>query len=188
MAQDIVPEIVARRARRALSYRPVSDEVVARMLEAATLAPSCFNNQPWRLVAVREPETLEPLRAALSSGNAWARRSPCIVAAVTNPELDCRSSDRRDYALFDLGLAVSNLLAQGTREGLVAHPIAGYDPEAVKRALGIPDGDIAVTLVILGYPGDEAALTEKQRASERSERVRKPLGEVAMRDRWGRPW
>jgi nitroreductase len=186
--QDIVPEIVARRARRALSYRPIAQDVMDRMLEAATLAPSCFNNQPWRLVVVSDPERLERLKSALSSGNAWARRSPCIVAAVTNLELDCRSSDRRDYALFDVGLAVANLVLQGTREGLIAHPIAGYDPTVVKEALEVPESDIAVTLVILGYPGDEAALTEKQRAGERSERARKPLGEVAMRDRWGVAW
>lgn len=181
---EILPEVLSRRARRALSYRPIDDAVVARLLEAATLAPSCSNNQPWRLVAVSDAQQLEKLKAALSSGNAWALRSPCIVAAVTSPDLDCRLSDRRDYALFDLGLAVQNLILQGTREGLTAHPIAGFTPEVVKETLGIPAEQIVVTLVILGHPGDEAALSEKQRADEHAERKRKPIDEVAMRDRW----
>jgi nitroreductase len=181
---DIVPEILSRRARRGLSFRPIDDAVIGRLLEAATLAPSCFNNQPWRLIAVTEGAQLERLKAALSSGNAWALRSPCIVAAVTSIDLDCKLSDRRDYALFDVGLAVQNLMLQGTREGLTAHPIAGYKPEVVKEALGIPEEQIVVTLVILGYPGDEAALSEKQRVDEHADRKRKPLEEVVMRDRW----
>ena len=182
---EIIPEIAVRRARRAMSHRPVAEEVVQRLLEAATLAPSCSNNQPWRFVVVSEPEQLERLREALTRGNAWAQRSPCVVAAVTDVDTDCRLGDRRDYALFDLGLAVGNLVSQGTREGLYAHPIAGFQPQKVKEVLGIPAGHIVVTLVILGYPGDEAALNEKQRAEEHAERVRRPLAEVAMRDRWG---
>lgn len=181
---DLVPEVLARRARRALSYRPIGEEVIGRLLEAATLAPSCSNNQPWRLVAVSGAERLEKLKTALSSGNAWAQRSPCIVAAVTNPDLDCRLSDRRDYAFFDVGLAVQNLILQGTREGLTAHPIAGYKPEVVKEALGIPEEQIVITLVVLGHPGDEAALSDKQRADEHAERKRKPMDEVVMHDAW----
>ncbi len=182
---EILPAIFARRARRALSYRPLADETVDRLIEAATLAPSCSNKQPWRYVVVRSPDQLERLKEALTANNAWARRSPCIVVAVTMPELDCRSSDRRDYALFDLGLSVQNLILQGTHEGLYAHPIAGFEPEVVRTVLGVPEEQIVVTLVILGYPGDEAALTERQRETEHAGRVRRPRAEVSMPDRWG---
>ena len=181
---EIIPEIVQRRARRALSYRPIAAEVVDRLLRAAVLAPSCSNNQPWRFIVVSEGPRLESLKEALSRGNAWARRSPCIVAAVTQLEYDCRFSDRRDYALFGVGLAVANLILQGTREGLYAHPIAGYTPEVVKQVLSIPPEAIVVTLVILGYPGDEAELSEKQRITEHQERVRKPFEEVVMYQGW----
>jgi nitroreductase len=106
------------------------------------------------------------------------------VAVVTDRTFDCMLSDLRDYALFDVGLAVQNLVLQGTREGLFAHPIAGFTPELVKQVLGIPAGHLVITLVILGYPGDEAALSEKQRITEHEGRTRKPQSEVVMRDRW----
>jgi nitroreductase len=181
---ELIPEIVERRARRALSYREVEPGVVDRLLLAATLAPSCSNKQPWRFVVVREAGQLERLREGLSRGNAWARRSPCVVVVVTDPELDCRLPGRPDYALFDVGLAVGQLLLQATHEGLYAHPIAGFAPEIVRQVLGIPEPYAIVTLVILGYPGDEAALSEAQRVSEHEERSRKPLEEVAMQEAW----
>ena len=58
--------------------------------------------------------------------------SPFIVLVCTRAEDDCRLSAGREYALFDTGLATQNLLLQGVREGLHAHPIAGFSPEPIK--------------------------------------------------------
>jgi nitroreductase len=181
---ELLLEIQTRRALRALDGRPIPEETVERMLTAATLAPSCFNNQPWRFVAVRRPEELEKVRDNLSGGNYWARTAPLIVLVLTQPELDCRLDDRRDYALFGAGLAVENLLLQATREGLIAHPIAGFKPVPIKEALGIPQELILITLVIVGYPGDESGLNEKHRALEHSPRSRKGLNEVVKFEKW----
>jgi nitroreductase len=181
---DLLPEIEARRARRALDERAIPEEVVQRLLTAATLAPSCFNNQPWRFLPVRRAEELEIVRANLTSGNYWARKAPLVVLVLTEPELDCRLDDRRDYALFSCGLGVENLLLQATREGLIAHPIAGFKPAPIKEALGIPQELILITLVIVGYPGEEAGLNEKHRAQEHAPRSRKPLSEVVRYERW----
>jgi nitroreductase len=181
---DLLPEITARRARRALDERPILEEVVQRMLAAATLAPSCFNNQPWRFLLVRRAEELETVRANLSSGNYWARKAPLILLVLTQPELDCRLDDRRDYALFGTGLAVGNLLLQATREGLIAHPIAGFKPVPIKEALGIPPELILITLVIIAYPGGESGLSEKHRAQEHAPRSRRPQNEVVKYERW----
>jgi nitroreductase len=180
----LLPEIEARRARRALDERLIPEEVVQRMLAAATLAPSCNNNQPWRFVAVRRTEELDKVRENLSGGNYWARKAPLILLVLTQPELDCRLDDRREYALFGTGLAVGNMLLQATREGLIAHPIAGFKPVPLKEALGIPPELILISLVIVGYPGEESGLSEKHRAQEHSPRSRKPLSEVVKYERW----
>jgi nitroreductase len=180
----LLKEIETRRARRALSDQPIAPEVLARIMTAATYAPSCFNNQPWRFVVVTQDPQLQAVKAVLSSGNYWAARAPAIVVVLTAPELDCRLSDRRDYALFGAGLAVGNLMTQATAEGLIAHPIAGYKPETVKDALGVPQELILITLVILGHPGDEGHLNEKHLALEHSPRDRKPEAEVIHYERW----
>jgi len=183
----LIPELVERRARRALSAEALPEETVGRLLEAATLAPSCFNNQPWRFVAV-QGENLGELRAALTEGNRWATRAPLVILLATKLSLDCRLDGGRDYAYFDLGMAALALMAQATREGLIAHPIAGFSPGKAAKAVALPEDFVVVTLIIVAKPGEADLLSDWQAKGEAEGRQRKPLGEVAFRDRVGTPW
>jgi nitroreductase len=184
---DILPELAARRARCAIAADPLPREQVERLLSAAILAPSCSNNQPWRIVAVTG-ERLPAVREALSEGNKWGTRAPLIVVMATKPSLDCRHDAGRDYAYYGCGMAAMALMLQATREGLYAHPIAGYTPSKVAKAVGLPEDFVALNLIIVGRPGDDALLNEGQKPRETSERRRKPLSEVAFSDSWEKPW
>ena len=93
-------------------------------------------------------------------------------------------SDRRDYALFDCGLGTENLILQAIKEGLYAHPMAGFDPLKVKEAFQIQDDFIVITLVAMGYPGDSSHLSEKHQEAEQSPRARKPESEVICYNNW----
>jgi len=93
-----------------------------------------------------------------------------------------------NYAFFDTGMAVANLLLQGVREGLHTHPIAGFNPLPIKEILKLPEDVVFLTLVILGYPGDVSILSEKHKASERAARERTPLDETVSSDRWPESW
>jgi nitroreductase len=181
---NVLPPIEARRARRALAPEPVSREILETLLQAAHLAPSCNNSQPWRLIVVDEPETLAHVKDSLSGGNYWAKQAPVILAVASRRDLDCELSDRRDYFLFGCGMAVGNLMIQATALDLVAHPIAGYKPEQVKAVLGIPEDYVLITLVIVGRPGDPAALSDKHRQIEQGPRVRRPIEAVAAWNRF----
>jgi nitroreductase len=184
---DILPELAARRARCAVAADPLPREQVERLLSAAVLAPSCMNNQPWRIVAVTG-ERLAAVREGLSEGNKWGTRAPLIVVMATKPSLDCRLDSGRDYAYYGCGMAAMALMLQATREGLIAHPIAGYTPHKVARAAGLPEDFVALNLIIVGKPGDDALLSDGQKAKEASERKRKPLSEVAFDGSWEKPW
>ncbi len=179
-----IAEIEKRRAYRALSDEKIPEEILERILRAATYAPSCFNNQPWRFVAVTGEEALGKVKENLSGGNYWARKSPCIILVTSRADLDCDLSDNRHYFLFDLGLASENLILQAFKEGLTAHPIAGFKPVGMKEAVGIPEDYTLITCIVLGFPGDETHLNEEHRRKERMERERKPIEEVVGFDRW----
>ena len=181
---QILGVIEKRRAYRALSEAPIEAETLKRILTAATLAPSCMNSQPWRIVMVTAPERLAALKAALTPGNYWAKKAPAIAAFVTDLSWDARLEGGRDYALFDLGQAAMAFQLQAVEEGLFVHPIAGFDQAAAKRALDIPEGLILETLIILGHPGEPGVLSEKHQAAERSPRERKPLAAVSAGDAW----
>lgn len=194
---ELLKAISDRRAYRALSPGQLPADTVRRIIEAGTLAPSCYNNQPWRIV-IRDvlvltdgPQT-DTLRESLSEGNAWATKAPLIIAIAVRASDDCRLDDGRDYALFDAGLCAMNMITQATAEGIVAHPIAGYNPKKAKAALGIPAEYVLAVLLVVGKRGDpeatgEGLLKEWQLKSESGPRQRKPLGEVAFKDHWGEP-
>ena len=181
---ELLREIEIRRAKRALSDKPIPAQIVERILHAATLAPSCSNSQSWRFVAVSDTGILDKVRENLSSGNYWAKKAPLVILAASKDELDCQLSDRRNYAFFDLGLATENLILQSFKEGLIAHPIAGFDPVGLKEVIGIPNEYTLLTLIIIGYPGDEAHLSEKHLESEHGERSRVAESQVIARNGW----
>src|SRR6056297_253951 len=170
--------IEKRRAYRGISDRPIDEDVQKRLLTAATYAPSCFNRQPWRFVVARSEEARAKVRHALSDGNYWAKRAPMFILVVTRPDLDCSLKDRREYALFDVGQSVMSLQYQAFHEGLVAHPIAGFDDGELKQNFEIPDDFILINVLIVAHPGDGSLLSDSHRESEKSERIRKPEEET----------
>ena len=158
------------------------------MAEAVRLSPSCNNNQPWNIIAVQGKDRLDALKECLPKGNSWALRSPLILAVCSQPADDCELSDRRDYHLFDCGLAIGEMLLCATGMGIIAHPIAGYDPQAAKEVLDIPSGHILITLVICGRPGkDDSMLSEKQLSHEKERPSRRPMEENFFEDFWRNP-
>jgi len=182
---DVLEPIKARRARRAISERPIGRETAERLLQAAHLAPSCANNQPWRLVAIDDPEALSAIKEGLTRGNYWAAPAPLIVAVASRVDLDCRIPDGREYFLFGCGLAAMNLMLQATAMGLVAHPIAGFRQTPVKEALAVPAEYTVIALVIVGHPSsDLSGLSDKHRDEETSPRVRRPLDEAVSWNRF----
>jgi nitroreductase len=180
----LLKEIDERRAKRALSEDQIPDEIVSRLMQAATYAPSCFNSQPWRFMVVTAGDSLEKLQEALSGGNYWAKKAPMLVVVATKLTLDARLSDGRDYAPFGCGLATENLLLQAFADGLYAHPMAGFDPLVVKEAFAIPEDYIVITLIAIGYPGSLDGLSEKHVAAEGSDRSRKDEAEVICYNSW----
>ncbi|MBI4727069.1 nitroreductase family protein [candidate division TA06 bacterium] len=147
---DVKTAIQTRRAYRWLAPVKIEPEIIEQLAAAASLAPSCFNKQPWRFVFVYGREVLEKLKPAFSPGNEWCHDASMVIAVFSKKELDCAMKDGREYYLFDSGLAVMALILRATELGLVAHPIAGFDPNKVREVLGIPEEMTVVTLINVG--------------------------------------
>jgi nitroreductase len=155
--------IQARRSYRALKPTEITADVINALAESAQLAPSCFNNQPWRYVFVHQTEKFQELLRALSQKNqSWAQDASMIVAVFSQEELDCNIRDRH-YALFDTGLATGFLLLRATELGLVVHPIAGYDQEEVKQILAIPEEMQVIALLVVGEHNRASPKAEKEK-------------------------
>ncbi len=177
---DVREAIESRRAYRAIEPVEATDELIKDLTYHASLAPSCFNNQPWRFVFAKRREKLEELYSALSSGNNWAKTASLIVAVYSRKDYDCVVKER-EYYLFDTGMAVALMILRATELGLVAHPIAGYDQDKAKKALGIPEEDILITLIVIGKHSRKAvsSLSSKQMEAELKRPLRKGFQEIA---------
>ena len=182
---EVLDLLQTRRSFRALAEDKLPTDVVERLMTAATLAPSCSNNQPWRFLLAQSEGALAKVHEHLTRGNYWATRAPLIVLVVTNPDFDCKANDDREYALFDTGMGVFSMLVQAEKEGLYAHPMAGFNAAKMREAFGIQDPYKLVTVIAVGYPaGDISMLNEKHQEAEKSPRSRKPLNEVVFHDEW----
>ncbi len=172
-----------RRALRSLKKTEISDDDVKKLAKAASLAPSCFNKQPWRFVFVRDEKKLSKLFDVLPRGNKWAHKASMIVAVFAKKEEDCVLGDR-EYYLFDTGFATNNVMLKATEMDLVAHPIAGFKKPAAMEILNIPDDYMLITLVIVGKKSKELNpdLSEGQKETESQRPERKPFEAFAFHD------
>lgn len=175
---SLLKELTTRRAVRGLSDKALDPQVVRRIFEGASLAPSAANKQPWRFVAVQEPTFLAQLQETFAEGNYWAKKAPLVVAAWTHVDYDLRVPDGRDFALFDLGQAVLALQLQAQAEGLVTHPFAGFNSAAAAKLLGLPEGAQLPVLITVSHLGTDEHLSDKHKEAEHAARTRKPLDEV----------
>lgn len=166
-----------------LSGRAIEPEMINTVLGAACLAPSARNMQPWRFVVVQGSKEVENLvQAAFSGPGTVVAQAPVVLVVCSRPEDDV-VIDGKEYYLFDVGLAVGNVLLAATDLGLVTHPMASFDETEVKRALHIPEDFRVVIVTPLAYPLEDSY---DQAAEERiGQRTRKGLKEVAYLNRWG---
>ena len=190
MTQPSVHDLVARRwSPRVFADRPVPSAALHSVLEAARWAPSCFNEQPWRLiVATRDNgQDYQRLLACLVPFNQdWAKSAPVLMITVAAMAFE-KNGEANRHAYHDVGLASAQLAMQATGLGLAAHFMAGFDADAVRATYAVPEGFEPVAAVALGYAEDPDALTDEQRAAEYGPRERKPLAAVVIGPHWDTP-
>lgn len=175
---DVKEAIDSRRAWRSLVPVAIERETIEELARCASLSASCYNKQPWRYDFAAGGEKLGEMRAALAKGNEWAKKASMIIAVHSKVEDDCLVAGR-EYYLFDTGMATALLILRAVELGLVAHPIAGFDEEKVKEALGLGGEETVITLLIVGKRADgiDPDLTPWQKESEEERPPRIPLEE-----------
>ncbi len=189
-ARSISPMMRERRSPRALVGPVPERAVIAALFEAARWAPSAFNEQPWRFVVATadDPAEFSKLLGCLYDGNQlWCKNAPILMIGVAKNFFDYKHAPNNLCAL-DLGLAVENLLLEAVGQGLYAHPMSGFSPDAVRKAYGVPAEYEPKVAIAAGYLGDPAILPEELRAGETAERTRKPISEIVFAGGWERPW
>lgn len=186
--EGVLPIIHHRWSPRSFADHEVSPAHLKKVFEAARWAASSYNEQPWRfLVGLRNSETYKKIFSSLIAFNqGWAGSAPVLILGASSTKFSHNGEENR-FAIYDLGAASSYLTLQAASLGLTTHQMAGFDPDAARQALGIPDDFALGAVIALGYQGEPAALGHDQLiAREVAPRERKPLSEFVL-SAWGEP-
>ena len=147
---ELTEAIRNRRSIRDYQDKPVPQEKLNNVLEAARLAPSASNRQMWKFIVVKESERRRELSRA-AGGQAHIAKAPVVIAAVaTMPEYVMRSGTPAHPV--DLAIAVDHMTLAAVNEGLGTCWIGGFLQDEVRNTLNIPDKYRVVVLLTLGFP------------------------------------
>ncbi len=150
----------------------VEKEKLTKVLEAARLAPSACNFQPWSFIVVSDLGTRQSLYCAYNED--WFVNAPIIIVACGFSDKGWRRGDGEKYYPIDVAIAMQNLILVAHDLGLGTCWGAAFDEKKVKKVLGIPKNVRVIAMTPLGY-SDEAKGPIVERKS---------LDEIIHYDKW----
>ncbi len=178
-----VHELIRKRwSPRAFSTRPVEEDKVMSLFEAARWAASGGNEQSWRFIYATQEQTERygKLFECLNEGNqVWAKTAPVLILTLATTHSSHSGRPNR-HAWYNLGLAIGNLSTQASSLDLYVHQMAGFSGEKARELFDLPPDIEPVTMIAVGYLGDPDHLPENLKERELAQRQRKTLDELIL--------
>lgn len=171
--------VLKRQSDRSYLPEPVSESDILKCIEAARLAPSACNSQPWRFVVVNDRNLLSEMSSAASGSgmNKFVSQAPVVVAVVLEKmNITARIGSmlkNKDYSMLDIGMAVEHFCLQAAELGLGTCILGWFDEKKVAHILGVPKGKRIPLLIVMGHP-----------AGENRKKVRKSMEEISSWNRY----
>jgi nitroreductase len=166
---DVFETVRTVLAVRSFQAKPIPAEVVRRIVESAWLTGSSINGQPWHFIVVENCNTLKELGALARTGPYIAQAPLAIVVAM----------DQSPYAISDASRAIQSMILTAWSEGVGSNWVGFQNLEQVKSLLDIPAEVEVMAILPFGYPVKTLGKGRKNR---------KPLAQVAHRERFGQPF
>ncbi|HAJ56253.1 MAG TPA: NAD(P)H nitroreductase [Candidatus Omnitrophica bacterium] len=166
--------IQKRQSSRDCLPKPVPRELIEKCIEAARLAPSACNSQPWHFIIVDEPALKEKLAEKIFSGpyamNSFAKKAPVIIAVISEKSSFMAKIGGyfrgTAYYLMDIGIAVEHFILQAAELGLGTCWIGWFNERETKRLLGVPAAKKIDCIITLGYSQEPLRAKNRKPAKE----------------------
>ena len=170
---DFYQAVTARRSVRAYRPDPVPDDVFNRVMDAARLAPSAKNIQPWKFIIVRDAQLRAELATACNNQQ-YLAQAPIVICGCAIESICYRGMGGywNSWAV-DLSIALEHIMLAAAAEGLGTCWIGSFKEAEVRRLLQVPEDVKIVALTPLGYP-----------AQEPKARPRKALSDITCAERY----
>jgi len=156
-------------AVRQFQDKPVPEPLVHQIVEAGHLTASSMNGQPWHFIIVEDKETLRQLGALVQSGPYIAQAPLAIVVGM----------EHSPFAVSDASRAIQSMILTAWAQGIGSNWVGFENLTQINPVLGIPQEIELLAILPFGYP---------VAASGKGQKKRKPLREVAHRERWNQPF
>jgi nitroreductase len=167
---DVFEAIKTRRSIRKYKPESIPDEKLEIILEAARLAPSAGNRQPWRFIMVQDADRKNALAEAANK-QAFLKDAAAIAVVVGDPDASTRWHEK------DPMTALEHMVLAATALGYGTCWIGAFDEDALKRLLKIPAKMKVVALLPIGVPAEKPA-----------PKPRKEISEIFFKEEWQTPW
>jgi nitroreductase len=163
---DLMEAIKTRRSIRRYKSTPVDDGLLKEVLNAARLAPSADNAQPWRIIVVMDEQTKLRLAAA-ANGQKFIAQAPIVLVACGIPdEAFPTAGGYMSSHVIDVAIAVDHLTLAAHSSGLGTCWIASFKEDKVREALGIPEDVRVIAMTPLGYPDETPEKSPRKNLEE----------------------
>jgi nitroreductase len=161
---DFSELIRQRYSVRAYRPDPVAEETLQQVLEAARLAPTAANRQPFQLSVIptagREAELQRIYRRE------WFVQAPLVICISSVPAQGWVRMDGKSYVDVDVAIAMDHLILAATELGLGTCWIGAFDPDAAREVLNLPDGLEPLLFTPLGYAADQPRPKQRKPLAE----------------------
>lgn len=168
---------------QAFSDKPLTDEMVRLLFEAARLAPSSRNEQPWNYYFVRsENKNVFGNIVDILTGNnpEWAKEAQVLIISVLKKNLDYKNRPN-GKALHDIGAANISIAIQASEMGLQVHQMGGFDKGKAAEYLKLDNDNFEpVTVIAVGFPDEERPLTDDLIQRKKQSETRKEIKDFVI--------
>ncbi len=171
-------ELAKRRySTRKYSEQSVEREKILQVLEAARIAPSAVNFQPWQFIVIQEEELRKQIAATY--GRDWILQAPVIIVICGDHQTAWRRADGKDHCDIDVAIAIDHMTLAAADIGLGTCWVCAFNSMQCSKLLGLPANLEAVALLPLGYPADQVDIN-------RHDLKRKKLEEIVHWDKYAK--
>ena len=165
-------ELIRKRySVRAYNADCVEEEKLQEVLEAARLAPTAANRQPFQFIVIHTKGKETELKRIYEPD--WFTQPPLVICVCATPAQAWSRIDKKNYAEVDATIAMDHLILAAADLGLGTCWIAAFNPTAAREVLALPDNVEPIAFTPLGYPADEPR-----------EKRRKPISQLVRYERW----
>lgn len=150
---------------RSFTDQKIEQETILEILNAARLAPSAVNFQPWHFIVVSKPENLLELQEVYS--RAWFKEAPlCVVVCADHSKSWKRKTDGKDFADVDAAIAIDHLVLKATELGLGTCWVCNFNTEMTSKILLLPGHIEPIALIPIGYSNSPSPEKSRKSLSE----------------------